>query len=75
MYSGYGIALDGKNECSFDNDFAKNVIIFGVDNGSWSHSNNLKNNFSIFGEGPTFGINKNFVASKKKLMLILVKQK
>ena len=30
--SGYGIAFDGKGSWSFNNDFAKNVIIFGVDN-------------------------------------------
>ena len=45
---------------SFDNDFAKNVIIFGVDNSSSSHSDNRRNNFFILGEGPTFGINGNF---------------
>ena len=34
MYSTYGIAFDGKGAWSFGNDFARNVIIFGVDNGS-----------------------------------------
>ena len=29
VYSSYGIAFDGKGEWSFDNDYARNVIIFG----------------------------------------------
>ena len=45
MYSGYGKAFDGKDEWSFDNGTAINVIIFGVDNSSSSHSDNRKNNF------------------------------
>ena len=31
LYSGYGIAFDGKGEWSFGNDSARNIIIFGVD--------------------------------------------
>ena len=30
---------------SFGNDYARNIIIFGVDNTSLSHTDNLKNNF------------------------------
>ena len=42
VYSGYGISFHGKNDCSFDNDYARNIIIFGVDN-SWSfHTDNLR---------------------------------
>ena len=41
LHSGYG-ATDSK---SFDNDFARNVIIFGVYITSSSHSDNHKNNF------------------------------
>ena len=33
-----------------------NVVIFGVDNSSLSHSGNHKNNFLILNEVPTFGI-------------------
>ena len=73
VYSGYGIAFVGKGEWSFGNDSAKNVIIFGVDNSSSSHTDNLKN------EGPSFGINGSFGASKRKtkkqMILILVKQR
>ena len=37
---------------SFRNDYARNVIIFGVDNSSSSHTPNMKN-FLILGEGDT----------------------
>ena len=40
VYSGYGIAFDGKGEWGFGNDLARNVIIFGVDNSVSSHANN-----------------------------------
>ena len=45
MYTGYGIVLDVGDSWSFGNDFARNVIIFGVDNSSSSHIDNCKNNF------------------------------
>ena len=34
VYSGYAIAFDGRCEWNFDNDCARNVINFGVDNSS-----------------------------------------
>ena len=34
MYIGYGMAFDGTGSWSFGNDFARNVVIFGVDNSS-----------------------------------------
>ena len=37
MYSRYGIAFDEKSEWCFDNDTARNVVIFGVDNSSSSN--------------------------------------
>ena len=72
VYSGYGIAFDGKGEWSFGNDYGRNIIIFG--NSSSSHADNCKNNFLILGEGDTFGINGSFGAPEKKLVLILLKQ-
>ena len=45
MYSGYAIAFDGTGLWIFGNDSAKNVVIFGVDNSSASHTDNCKNNF------------------------------
>ena len=32
VYSGYGIAFYGADSWSFGNDFARNVVLFGVDN-------------------------------------------
>ena len=66
VYCGYGIGFDGKGEWSFDNGYAGNVIIFGVDNSSSSNADNLKNIFLILGEGDTFGINGKLVHQKKK---------
>ena len=40
MYRGYGIELDGKGKWNFGNDPVRNVIIFGVDNTSSSHTDN-----------------------------------
>ena len=45
MYSGYRITFDSAGSWSFDNDSARNVVIFGVDNSSSSHAENWKNNF------------------------------
>ena len=51
VYSGYGIiAFDGKSSWSFVNDYARNVVIFGVDNSSSSHSDNQGNDFLVLGE-------------------------
>ena len=74
VFSGFGITFDSGGSWSFDNDFAKNVIIFGVDNSSSSHSDNRKNNFLILGEGPTYGINGSFGAPEKKLLILVLKR-
>ena len=44
-----------------------NVISFGVDNSSLSHSENHKNNFLILGKGATFGINWSFGSPEKNV--------
>ena len=72
VYSGCGIALDGKGEWSFGSGYARNMI-FGVDNSSSSHAVNLKNNFLVLGKGDTFGINGSYGTPEKRV-LILVKQ-
>ena len=51
-YIGYGIAFDEVGSSSFGNDFAWNVIIFGFDNSSSSHTDNRKNNLLVQDEGP-----------------------
>ena len=57
VYSGYETAFDGTSSWSFDNNFTRNVAIFGVDNSSSSHTDNRKSNFLVLGEGPTDYIN------------------
>ena len=64
-YSCCGLTFDGKGEWSFGNDFARNVLIFGVDNSSSSYSENRKNNFLILCEDPTLRINWRFESSEK----------
>ena len=48
--SGYGIAFDQTGLRRFGNEFARNVIIFGVDNSSSSLADNCKNDFLVLGE-------------------------
>ena len=68
-YNGRGIAFDGESSWSFGYDFARNIVIFSVDNSSSSHNDNRKNNFLVLGEGPTQGINDSTgAAGKKKLV-------
>ena len=65
-YNGRGIAFDGEGSWSFGNDFARNVLIFGIDNNSSSHTDNQKNNLLVLGERPIDGINESTGAAKKK---------
>ena len=55
MYSVYRIDIDGKSSLSFDNDSARNVIIFDVDNNSSSHTDNQKNVFLVLGKNGNLG--------------------
>ena len=49
-YNGQEI-FDGKGMWSYSNNFVRNVVIFGVNNTSSSHIDNLKNNILVSGEG------------------------
>ena len=69
VYSGYGIAFDGGIWWSFGNGTVRNIIIFGVNNSSSPHVDNLKNNFLILGLGPTFGISESFGSPEKKFSI------
>ena len=69
MYSGYGIAFDSAGPWRFDNDTARNVITFGVDNMSSSYTDNPKNNFLVLGEGATFVINESYGLPQKKFSI------
>ena len=73
-YNGRGIAFEGEVFWTFDNDSARNVVIFGVDNSSSSHTDIQKNKFLILGEGPTQGFNDSTSAAEKKnRVLTLIK--
>ena len=74
-HSGYGIAFDELGSWSFGNDFAINVITFGVDNSSSFHTDNRKNHILVLGEGPTNGFNAILVEQRKSLVLISEKQR
>ena len=65
-YNGQEIAFHAKGYRNFDNEYARNVVIFGVDNSSLSHTDNWKYNFLVLGKGPTFGINSSHGAAEKK---------
>ena len=43
--NGYAIAFDGDTPWNLGNDFARNVVFFGIDNSSSSHTDYLKNDF------------------------------
>ena len=45
VYTGYKRAFDGSGSWRFGNGFAKNVVMFGVDNSSSYHADNRKNSF------------------------------
>ena len=68
MYSGYVITFHNTGFWSFDNDTATKATIFGVDNSSSSHSDNLKNNCLQF-----MVLQEALVHQRISLVLILVK--
>ena len=72
-YNGQGTTFDGEGLWNFGNDFAINIVIFGVDNSSSSTTNNRKNNFLVLGKGPTQGINDSTGVVEKNSVLFLVK--
>ena len=75
-YSGYGIAFDCAGLWGFSNEFARNVIISGVDNSSSSsHADNHKNNVLVLAERPTDNINGSVGAAEKKLTINFSKTK
>ena len=65
--NGERIAFDGKGYWSFDNDYDRNVAIFGVDNSSSSHIDNPKNNLSVSCKGRSEGINSCVGSEGKKI--------
>ena len=70
VYSDYGIAFDGAGSQSFGNDFARNVVIFGVDNSSLCHADIHKNWFLFLSKGLTYDINGISGPAEKKFSTI-----
>ena len=67
VYSGYWITFNGTDSYNFGNNaFARNVVLFRLDNSSSSHTNNRNNNPLVLGEGPAFGIVGSFGSPDKK---------
>ena len=60
------MALDRQGLLSFGNFFARNVVTFGFDNISSSHTSNQKNNFLVLYGGPTGDINNSTGTVEKK---------
>ena len=67
VYSGYGLTFDGASSWNFGNSFARNAVIFGVNNSSLSRADNHEKNFSVLMEA--------LVHQRKKLVLTSVKQR
>ena len=59
---------------NFGYDYARNVTLFGVDNSSSPHADNLKNSFLVLVKEILFALMEDLVHQKKTLALILVKQ-
>ena len=74
IYNGWGIAFDGEGSWGLSKDFARIVLIFGVDNTFSFHTDNQENNFFVLGEETTDDINDITGAAEKKLVLTIVKQ-
>ena len=65
-YNGWRIAFDGEGSWSFGNELARNILIFGVENSSSSHTDNWKHNLLVLGEGPADGVNDGTGAAEKQ---------
>ena len=65
IYNGWVTTFDGEGLWSFDNDFARNVAIFVVDNSSSFHTNNWTNNFLELDERLPDGFNDSTGAAEK----------
>ena len=76
LYSGYGTVFGGKGLWSFGNNFARNVVIFCVNNSSSSHTDNRINDFLVLDKKDIFSINDKLWCTRKiSSVLILVKQR
>ena len=66
-YPGYGIGFDSCSLSSHSNfDFAKNVIIFGVDNSSSVRIDNKRKDILVLGESPMQGLDNTTITAEAK---------
>ena len=64
-YSGYGIGSERRSSFYFPgNGLGQNILIFGVDMGSSSHTNDKKKSILVLGKGPTQGLEHTLTAEK-----------
>ena len=83
VYNGYGTAFDGASSWSLAIYFPRNLIfgnfprnvIFGVNKCLSSHTGNRENNSLVLGEGSTTILIVVLVLQRKRLVLILVKER
>ena len=74
VYSGYGITFNGRGSWNFDNDFARNVIIFLLEMLSFHLMLTIaRKKILIVGEGLTYGITGSFCAPEKKFGISFTK--
>ena len=55
-----------KYSWSFENDVSRNIVIFGVDNSSKSHTDNQRNNFLLLSKEPSDDISDSVGTTEKK---------
>ena len=61
--------------CSVSNNIVRNVIIFDVDSGSSSHTDNHESTILVKGEKPTDDVNLSVGTAEKKLSMNFIKSK
>ena len=67
--------FDGLASWSFVNNFAKNVLIFGVDNSSSCYTDTRKNDFSLLDESLTDDFNGRIGVAEKNVSINLKKKR
>ena len=71
----FRITFDSAGSWTFDNDLSRNAIFFGADDSSSSDYDNCKNNFVIFYQSPSYGIDGSFGSPEKKFNINFSKGK
>ena len=72
--SSFGIAFNGASSWSFDNEFARNVVVFALDYSLSSHTSNSKKYVLVLYKETTYDINGIFGFSKQNFSTSFSKQ-